>query len=110
MTNLQDRAGAITTNTLDRFGVGFASGVALHLIFQGPVVLWAVYGNISESTDRYYTALLILAFIGATQFLYLFPVWLIAFLRGRRNFAMGTVALFGLTILVNGGCWVAAVS
>lgn len=111
MTDSSDRRIENRADKLDRVGLGFVSGIALHLIFQGPILLWAVIETAREKqTDRYYTALIIAAFIGATQIIYLLPLWLIAFVRRRRNFAMGVVLLFGITILLNGGCWIAALS
>jgi hypothetical protein len=94
----------------DRLGSGFAAGLILHVVFQGALCIWIAAADASRGSGVNYDLIFALAFVGVTQIVYLLPTWMYAFVTRKRNFALGLAVLGLLTILVNGGCWAAALS
>ena len=88
----------MSTNTRDVL-LGFASLAGVNVAFAGLAFVGARVG-----VDVLVIGLFA---IGLVQLLWALPWQIWAFLTGRKSFGLGLVIAAGLTLLINGACFVA---
>jgi hypothetical protein len=92
----------------DRLWVGLILTLPLHLILL--ILAAAISALVCLATgDRegfcVIAGLVVLAFFGGFQLVYMIPAVLIAFLRGRRFLMQGLIIGAALTFILNAACW-----
>jgi hypothetical protein len=99
---------AAKTITGKQVALGFGLGMIFHLILLLVIPLEGLLGAVRIGSDSVAVAAIIAALNpGATQFLYNSPLVIYLKRRGRAGMARGVLIAMGLTILLNGLCWVA---